>query len=80
MNTARLINQLLEIEQALDHLDAASIRGMIFDAQESVLAIERQMIEMMTDYEGLRMLMEFSRNSAASPLAEADMPAKMLVN
>jgi hypothetical protein len=80
MNTARLITQLLEIEQALGKVETARIRGMLFEAQESVLELEKQMIEVLTDYEGLQMLMDFSRNASVSALPERDIPAKLLVN
>ncbi len=80
MNTARLITQLLEIEQALGKIEAPRIRGMLFEAQESVLELEKQMIEILTDYEGLQMLMEFSRNAAGSALPEREIQAKLLVN
>lgn len=80
MNTARLINQLLEIERALGHVETASIRGMLFEAEESVLDLERQMIQIMTDYEGVQMLMDFSRNSANSIMPDAEVPAKRRVN
>jgi len=80
MNTARLINQLLEIEQSLGKVEIARIRGMLFEAQESILDLERQMIEVLTDYEGLKMLMEFSRNSWDSVVPAAETPAKFLVN
>jgi hypothetical protein len=56
------------------------IRGMLFEAQESVLELEKQMIEILTDYEGLQMLMEFSRNAASSALPDREIPAKMLLN
>lgn len=80
MNTARLIAQLLEIEQSLGTVEPARIRGMLFEAQESVLEMEKQMIEILTDYEGLQMLMEFSRNSAISTLPTGQTPPKLLVN
>jgi len=80
MNTARLIDQLLQIEQSLGKLETARIRGMIFEAQESVLELEKQMIEVLTDYEGLKMLIEFSRNSWDSVVPAAEAPAKFLVN
>lgn len=80
MNTARLIQQLLDIEKALGHVETARIRGMLFEAEESVLDLEKQMIEMMTDYEGLQLLMDFSHNAANSTLPEAETPAKMLLN
>jgi hypothetical protein len=80
MNTARLITQLLEIEQALGKVETPRIRGMLFEAQESVLELEKQMIEILTDYEGLQMLMEFSRNAAGSTLSQKEIPAKLLVN
>jgi len=80
MNTARLITQLLEIEQALDNVDATRIRGMLFEAQESILELEKQMIQVLSDYEGLQMLMEFSRNSWNSTAPSAERPGKFLVN
>jgi hypothetical protein len=80
MNTARLISQLLEIEQALDKVETGRIRGMLFEAQESVLNLEKHMIQILSDYEGLQMLMEFSRNSWDSTVPAADTPGKMLVN
>lgn len=80
MNTARLITQLLEIEQAIGKVDPARIRGMLFEAEESVLELEKQMIEILTDYEGMQMLMEFSRNAIGSALPEKAIPAKLLVN
>ncbi len=80
MNTARLINQLLEIERALGHVETTRIRGMLFEAEESVLDLEKQMIQIMTDYEGVQMLMEFSHQSANSTLVEAEIPAKLRVN
>ena len=80
MNTARLISQLLEVEQALGKVDTASIRGMLFEAQESVLELEKQMIQMLSDYEGLQMLMEFSRHSWDSTVPEARTPEKLLIN
>jgi len=80
MNTARMITQLLEIEQALGKVETPRIRGMLFEAQESVLELEKQMIEILTDYEGLQMLMEFSRNAASSALPDREIPAKMLLN
>lgn len=80
MNTARLINQLLEIERALGHVETATIRGMLFDAEESVLDLEKQMIQIMSDYEGVQMLMDFSRNSPNPMLPEAKSPAKLRVN
>lgn len=79
MNTARLISQLLEIEQALGKVDNGTIRGMLFEAQESVLNLEKQMIQILSDYEGLQMLMEFSRNSWDSTVPAAD-TGKFLVN
>jgi hypothetical protein len=80
MNTARLITQLLEIEQALGKVEAARIRGMLFEAQESVLELEKWMIQVLTDYEGLQMLIEFNRNAGSSSLLESDRPAKLLLN
>jgi hypothetical protein len=80
MNTVRLISQLLEIEKALDHVEPARIRGMLFEAQESVLDLEKQLIEIMTDYEALQMLLDFDRSATGSIYLESKTPSKMLVN
>lgn len=80
MNTARLISQLLDVEQALGKLEPARIRGMLFEAQESVLELEAQMIQILSDYESLQMLMDFSRHSWDSAVPAARTPEKMLVN
>ena len=80
MNTARLITQLLEIEQALGNVETTRIRGMLFEAQESVLNLEKQMIQILSDYEGLQMLMEFSRHSWDSTVPNAETPGKLLIN
>ena len=80
MNTARLIAQILEIEQAVGTLEPARIRCMLFEVEESVLELEKQMIEILTDYEGLQMLMEFSHRSGESALPDVESSAKHLVN
>jgi hypothetical protein len=58
MNTAHLIAQLLEIEQAIGKVDPARIRGMVFEAEESILQIEQQMIDILIENESLRQRME----------------------
>ncbi len=80
MNTARLISQLLDVEQALGKVDTVRIRGMLFEAQESVIELEKEMIQILSDNEGLQMLMEFSRHSWGSAVPEARTPEKMLIN
>ena len=58
MNTAHLIAQLLEIEQAIGKVDPARIRGMVFEAEESILQIEQHMIDILIENESLRQRME----------------------
>jgi hypothetical protein len=58
MNTAHLIAQLLEIEQAIGKVDPARIRGMVFESEESILQIEQQMIDILIENESLRQRME----------------------
>jgi hypothetical protein len=80
MNTAHLIAQLLEIEQAVGKVDPARIRCMVFEAEETVLALEKHMIEILTDYEGLQLLTEFSRRTSPAALPEPTAPEKFSVN
>jgi hypothetical protein len=58
MNTAHLIAQLLELEQAIGKVDPARIRGMVFESEESILQIEQQMIDILIENESLRQRME----------------------
>jgi hypothetical protein len=81
MNTAHLIAQLLEIEQAIGKLEPARIRSMVFEAEETVLDLEKQMIDILLESESVQLLMDFSRRT--SPLSEmpvARTPEKFLVN
>jgi hypothetical protein len=81
MNTAHLIAQLLDIEQAVGKVEPARIRGMLFEAEATVLELEKQMIEILTDYEGLQMLMDFSRRAnSPSALPDPAIPEKFFVN
>jgi len=81
MNTAYLITQLLEIEQAIGKLEPAQIRSMVFEAEESVLELEKQMIEILLENESVQMLMDYSlRSPSVSALPEAETPEKFLVN
>jgi regulator of replication initiation timing len=79
MNTAHLIAQLLNIEQAVGTLEPTRIRGLLFEAEESVLQIEQQMIELLLENDRLRERLEASRRSA-STLTEPRTTEKILVN
>jgi hypothetical protein len=80
MNTAHLIAQLLQIEQAVGKIDPARIRGMVFEAEESILQIEQQMIEILIENDSLRQRMECSRPPSSSALTELATPEKFLIN
>ncbi len=80
MNTERLLTQLVEIEQAMDILEPAELRSMLCEAQETVLELEKQMIDVLLDYESLQLLMDFSRRPALSDLPEREVPGKYSVN
>jgi hypothetical protein len=80
MNTARLIAQLLEIEQAIGKVEPARIRGMVFEAEESILQIEQQLIEILIENESLRRRMESCRPSSSSIFTEFGTPEKFLIN
>jgi hypothetical protein len=80
MNTAHLIAKLLEIEQAIGKIEPARVRGMVFEAEESVLQIEQQMIDILIENESLRQRMENCRPSSPSILTEIDSPNKFLIN
>ncbi len=81
MNTAHLIAQLLEIEQAVGKLEPARLRSMVFEAEETVLELEKQMIDLLLENESVQLLMEFSRRtSPVSEMPETKAPEKFLVN
>ena len=80
MTTAHLIAQLLDIEKAIGNVEPTRIRGMLFEAEESVLLLEKQMIEILTDYEGLQMLMDFSSRTSPAALPAPGIPEKFFVN
>jgi hypothetical protein len=80
MNTARLIAQLLEIEQAIGKLQPACVRSMVFEAEASILQIEQQMIDILIENESLRQRMESCRSSADPFLSEFSSPQKFLIN
>lgn len=79
MNTAHLIAQLLEIERAIGTVDPTRVRGMLFEAEESVLQIEQQMIEVLLENENLRTRLENVRASG-SGFIDSWTPGKFLVN
>ena len=75
MNTAQFIAQLLQIEQAIGKIEPARIRGMVFEAEESILQIEQQMIEIPIENDlSLRQRMESSRPPSSSALTELATP------
>lgn len=80
MTTAHLIAQLLDIEKAIGNVEPTRIRGMLFEAEESVLQLEKQMIEVLTDYQGLQMLMDFTSRTSPAALPEPVIPEKFFVN
>lgn len=79
MNTAHLIAQLLKIERAIGTVDPTRVRGMLFEAEESVLQIEQQLIEVLLENENLRTRLENGRQSG-SGFVDSWTPGKFLVN
>lgn len=49
MKTQALLQQLIEADRALQKGDCAAARSILFEAQDSVLQIERDMIDMQTE-------------------------------
>jgi hypothetical protein len=81
MNTAHLIAQLLEIEQAIGKLEPARIRGMLFEAEESILQIEQHLLEILVENESLRLRLDNgSRPSSLANLSLASNVEKFSVN
>lgn len=54
MNSARLIEKLVAIEQAVGHAPAAQIRVMLADLEDDVLCVDRDMIAALDEVKGLR--------------------------
>ncbi|HEY1498332.1 MAG TPA: hypothetical protein VGF88_02020 [Acidobacteriaceae bacterium] len=81
MNAAHLISQLLEIERAIGNGDLTRMRSMVFEAEETVLGIEKEMIEILIENESLRQQMDLNERAAsASSLSEPRLAAKYFVN
>jgi len=80
MNTAHLIAQLLEIEQAIGALEPTRIRGLLFDAEESVLHIEQQMIELLLENERLRSRLDSTQDPSGASFLDFRTPAKAFIN
>ncbi|HEX4310080.1 MAG TPA: hypothetical protein VHZ25_08620 [Acidobacteriaceae bacterium] len=81
MNAAHLITQLLEIERAIGKVDSARVRSMLFEAEQTVLDLEQQMIGILVENETLRRLVELSERAASAPdLPQLRNSEKYLVN
>ncbi|HUB20481.1 MAG TPA: hypothetical protein VL990_17700 [Acidobacteriaceae bacterium] len=80
MNTAHLLAQLIEIEQAVGKLDPGRIRAMLLDAQDTVVEVERKMIDILADHENLRMLVDFSHELSPSDVPGPVKPEKYFIN
>ena len=80
MNTAHLISQLLEIEQAVGVMEPGRIRALLFEAEENVLRIEQQMIEILLENDRLRARLESTQDPSAATLLDFRAPAKVFIN
>lgn len=67
MSTAKLLDQLLEIERAVGHADVLSIRRMLMDAQSQVLGIQEDLVSMLAEMRALRERAAAERTAVASP-------------
>lgn len=80
MNTAHLITQLLEIEKAVGKTDPARIRAMVFEAEESILQIEQQMIDLLLENDSLQQRLDNRQRPSLSELPEPQVPEKFFIN
>jgi hypothetical protein len=80
MNTAHLITQLLEIEQAIGKVDPARIRGMLFEAEESILEIEQQIIAILVENESLHLRLDNGNRPSLAELSASRPVEKFSVN
>jgi hypothetical protein len=80
MNTAHLITQLLEIEKAIGKIDPATIRSMVFEAEESILQIEQQMIDLLLENDSLQQRLDNRQRPSLSDLPEPRVPEKFFIN
>lgn len=54
MNTAVLLQKLLEIEISVGKIDALAVRAMLRDVEDLILDMERRVVEMMVENGRLR--------------------------
>jgi hypothetical protein len=80
MNTAHLITQLLEIEKAVGKIDPARIRAMVFEAEESILQIEQQMIDLLLENDSLQQRLDNRQRPSLAELPEPRVPEKFFIN
>jgi hypothetical protein len=80
MNTAHLITQLVEIEKAIGKIDPARIRSMVFEAEESILQIEQQMIDLLLENDSLQQRLDNRQRPSLSDLPEPRVPEKFFIN
>lgn len=80
MNTADLIEKLLEIERTIENENPNTVRALVMAAEESVLFIEQEMIETLRENELLRQRMETFRRASLAALADTRITEKCWVH
>lgn len=68
MDTTTLLEKLVELDRALQHSNDAAARALVMQAEDCVLAVERQMIQVQA---------EKVRRAAYSPVLAAGVPVKV---
>ncbi len=69
MNAPTLMHKLMEMERALSAQDADTLRNLIFEAQDGVLALERENEHLAIENAGLRRRLDDYRRSPLQRLA-----------
>jgi len=71
MDDPTLMHQLMEIERALGRHDECAVRNLILQAQDAVLALERENETLALENAGLRQRLDAARNATLPYAAHA---------
>jgi hypothetical protein len=84
MPTTKLLEKLLEIERSVGRMDNLTIRSMLMEAQNEVLRVQADVIEVLEDMKELQERHERVAASSLSPVSaraeRAERPALGVVN
>jgi hypothetical protein len=67
MLTSPLFEKLLQIERSLGHLETATLRRLLIEAEAEAVRVQGEMIQVMQDMESLLELYERCARSGSSP-------------